>query len=66
MSAATIQQQPETVTKRNSAFHAGLEKLRDSNVQPHTFRSAQALSDGSVTTSARGGDAGMYAGMYKT
>lgn len=33
MSAANIQQQqPETATKRNSAFHIGLEKLRDSNV----------------------------------
>lgn len=32
MSAATIQQQPETSTKRNSAFHVGLDKLRDSNV----------------------------------
>jgi hypothetical protein len=33
MSAANIQQQqPETATKRNSPFHAGLEKLRDSDV----------------------------------
>lgn len=32
MSTATIQTQPETATKRNSAFHVGLEKLRDSNV----------------------------------